>query len=413
MQVLNRTLSRIRSSVRSSKRQLLPPEVWLAVLELGDLESNDISNVRLTCRSFAALGKIQAFSSFKVSPFVLVADPINYRLSLGKDPAAQCLKRLEFFASDDIAPLVRHCKMESMYTKDIASMIDSKGDANSLIDAVFRTLPRFFNLNRLDCDHIPFSDQALSQLCQLPKLRTLTVTDCTVTASATRRHTLEITNVHFVSYCTTCGSLERPGNMGWLDVLHPDAIRRIWISLHEPRVIHLRGIATTRSLHDLSAPESDNVSRHIISIFSHPSALEELKIYPYQPGSCETNLEPPGDYALGALSLPSLHNYSGPHQFLSWVSTGPELRSADFDALDQSPYVSWGALLKTMKQETISHSIQSLTIRVDDIPEALLMAISARFIHIKVLKMYAERTDEDQVSYSSSKGQFNLNSFLI
>jgi len=287
--------------------------------------------------------------------------------------------------------------MESMYTKDIASMIDSKGDANSLIDAVFRTLPRFFNLNRLDCDHIPFSDQALSQLCQLPKLRTLTVTDCTVTASATRRHTLEITNVHFVSYCTTCGSLERPGNMGWLDVLHPDAIRRIWISLHEPRVIHLRGIATTRSLHDLSAPESDNVSRHIISIFSHPSALEELKIYPYQPGSCETNLEPPGDYALGALSLPSLHNYSGPHQFLSWVSTGPELRSADFDALDQSPYVSWGALLKTMKQETISHSIQSLTIRVDDIPEALLMAISARFIHIKVLKMYAERTDEDQL----------------
>src|ERR1700685_3815693 len=173
MQVLNRTLSRIRSSVRSSKRQLLPPEVWLAVLELGDLESNDISNVRLTCRSFAALGKIQAFSSFKVSPFVLVADPVNYRLSLGNDPAAQCLKRLEFFASDDIAPLVRHCKMESMYTKKIASMIDSKGDANSLIDAVFRTLPRFFNLNRLDCDHIPFSDQALSQLCQLPKLRTL------------------------------------------------------------------------------------------------------------------------------------------------------------------------------------------------------------------------------------------------
>jgi hypothetical protein len=201
--------------------------------------------------------------------------------------------------------------------------------------------------------------------------------------------------------------------MGWLDVLHPDAIRRIWISLQEPTVVHLRGIATTQSLHDLSAAESDNVSRHIISILSHPSALEELKIYPYLSKSCDGNLEPPRDYALGALSLPSLHNYSGPHQFLSWVSTGPELRSADFDALDQSRYVSWGALLKTLQRETISDSIQSLTIRVDNIPEVLLMAISARFIHIKALKMYAKRTDEDQVNFSFSKGQLSLNSFLI
>jgi hypothetical protein len=114
-------------------------------------------------------------------------------------------------------------------------------------------------------------------------------------------------------------------------------------------------------------------------------------------------LELPRDYALGALSLPSLHKYSGPHQFLSWISTGPELRSVELIALNESPYVSSGALLKTIKQENISHSIQSLTIRVDDIPEVLLMAISARFIHIKDLKMHAKRTDENQVSLFFSK----------
>jgi len=395
MQALNRTFSRFRSRVGWSKRRLVvPPEVWLAVFELGNLGSDDIFNVRLTCRSFAALGKIQAFSSFKVSPFVLVSDPIHYRRSLDKDATAQCLERLEFWASDDIALLVRHCKIGPVYYTH--GLSHSGGDVNSLIGAVFQTLPRFFNLNCLDCYHCPFSDQALSQLRQLPKLRTLEVTDCTVTACTAPRPALEITNVHFSSYCTTYGRLERPGNVGWLDVLHPDAIRRIWISLHEPTVIHLRGIATVRSLYDLSASQSDKVSRHIISILSHPSALEELRIFPYLK-SCDGNLELPRDYALGALSLPSLHKYSGPHQFLSWVSTGPELRSVELIALNESPYVSSGALLKTIKQENISHSIQSLTIRVDDIPEVLLMAISARFIHIKDLKMHAKRTDENQL----------------
>jgi len=398
MRVLTRALSRIYSTFRSSKRRLLPPEVWLAVLESGVLDSNDISNVRLTCRLFTALGKIQAFSSFKVSPFVLVGNPTNYRWSFRKDLAAQCRKRLEFWASDDIAPLVRHCEINPRYyTKDLASSVDSREDANYLIDVVFQTLPRFFNLNCLDCSHCPFSDRALSLLRQLPKLRTLKVTDCTVTASAAPQPKLEIPDVHFSSKCSTYDSVEERGNVGWLDVLHPDTIRCIWISLSEPKVIHLRGIATTRSLCDLSAPESDNVSRHIISILSHPSALEELRIFPYLSKSCDGNLEPPRDYALGALSLPSLRDYSGPHQFLSWVSTGPRLCSAKLIALNQSRYVSWSALLTTITRETISHSIQNLTIRVDDIPEALLMAISARFTRIQALKMYAKRTDEDKL----------------
>ena len=398
MQKVSRTISKIYSKIRSPKRRSLPPEVWLAVFEVGDLGVDDMSNVRLTCSSFAALGKIQAFSSFKISPFLLTAHSINYRASFDIDHTVRRLKRLEFWTSDDIAPLVRHCRIEPQtYTHELESIIDTRKDAKALIDTVFQALPRFLNMNRLECRHCAISDQVLSQLCQLKKLRTLEVRDCTVTAKAAPQPRLEITNIYFNSYCSACGSVDERGDLGWLDLLNPEPIRRIFISFSKPEVIHLRGIATRRSLYDLSAPESDAVSRHIISILSHPSALEELTISPYVQGSCEVDLEPPGDYVLGALSLPSLRDYNGPHQILSWVATGPNLRKAKLGALDNTPYIVSSALLKTIQRETIGNFIQSLTIRVDDIPDVLLMAINSRFTHIKFLKIYANRADEDKV----------------
>ena len=78
-----------------------------------------------------------------------------------------------------------------------------------------------------------------------------------------------------------------------------------------------------------------------------------------------------------------------------------------------SNYIAWRDLLTTIERKTISDSLQSLTIRVDDIPEVLLMAISARFVHIKDLKLHANRVDEDQVSVSFSQSQHILSSSFV
>jgi hypothetical protein len=181
-------------------------------------------------------------------------------------------------------------------------------------------------------------------------LRTLEVTDCTLVARTAPRPVLDIADMHFYSgpNSSTFRAWEEPGNVGWLGVLNPDTIRRICISFYKPKVGHLRGVATKHSLYDPSAPESESVSRHILLISSHPSALEELKIYPFLPGICQADLEPPGDYTIGALSLPSLKKYRSPHQYLSWVSTGPKLRDVNLITLDQSRFGSSAALHKTI-----------------------------------------------------------------
>jgi hypothetical protein len=416
MQKLNRTISKIFSRVRSPKRHLpLPPEIWLAVFE----DIDDMSNVRLTCTSFAALGKVQAFSSLKISPFILAADGDYYRRwAFTEDVVAERLNRLDFWASDDIAPFVRHCKVyPQFYSESMASMVRwRKGHAKEFINAVFQRLPLFLNLHRLEISHIPVSEQILTQLCQLKALRTLEVTDCTLVARIAPRPPLDITNIHFYS---GTGSLtyrdwEERGDVGWLDVLNPDTIRRICISFNEPKVVHLHGVATKHSLCDSFTSESERVSRHILSILSHPSALEELKIYPFRSGTCEADLDPPSNYTLGSLSLPSLQEYDGPYQYLSWVTTGPELRSVSLITLDQSPYASSTILHKTIQQQNIGEYIQCLTIRVDTIPDILLIAIRARFSRIKVLKMYAKQVDEDEVSFFSPVNrEFMLDSIFV
>jgi len=86
---------------------------------------------------------------------------------------------------------------------------------------------------------------------------------------------------------------------------------------------------------------------------------------------------------------------------LSWVTTGPNLRSANLITSDDAPYISSKTLLKTIQRETIGNFIQSLTIHVDDIPDVLLMAINSRFTHIKFLKMYASRVNEDRLVTSA------------
>jgi hypothetical protein len=208
IQTLNRTLSRIYSRVKPPKRRFLPPEVWLEVFAQADLEIADIANVRLTCISFAVLGKTRVFSSFHFSPFILVANPVRYRWSFIKEHATRSVQRLEYWASNDIAPLVRHCKVEPLYLSAEIERLADERDGTCLIEIFFQTLPRFFNLHHFECVHLPFCNEALSQLSQLEKLRTLEVVDCTITTSAPPQRALKVTNICFSSYCTAYGSVE-------------------------------------------------------------------------------------------------------------------------------------------------------------------------------------------------------------
>lgn len=402
-----RTLSVLYSKIRPPKSRFLPPEVWLAVFENGGLGPTDISNVRLTCTSFASLARSQAFFTFDYTPFILTTGRFRYRFAFTNDLTTQRLERLDFWASDDTAPMVRRCRVHPVYmAAEHESVIDHDGDASSLIDAFFRILPKFVNIFRLECQHMPFSDLALAQLITLRQLTTLYVEDCNITAYKAPSPSLRVPNVHFVSVFADYGLHDVIGNVGWLDVLQPEHIRRIEISLDQPAFNHLRGIVTTRTLVDSVPDQVGDVHRHILSIISHASALEELSIIPFKSTSSGEKEMFPEDFKTEPLSLLSLRSYDGPHQFLSAFVPGPNLQSMSLTGCDKSPYTAPDALLETFHRlDALGREpfgARTLTFSTSSgIPDALLTSIGPHFPHLKHLKMRAKRIDEFQVCLTS------------
>jgi len=110
------------TSKRFSKRKpvLLPPELWQAIFE--DLSLQDVSNVRLTCKTFAALAKAQAFLTYNSLPYMPDWDSLP--------------RRVEWRASESISPLVRQCSINS--TRLWACHESSEvPDGENLIDPIY------------------------------------------------------------------------------------------------------------------------------------------------------------------------------------------------------------------------------------------------------------------------------------
>lgn len=394
-----RAFSKLRERIRPAKLRFVPPEVWIAVFEDGDLELTDILNVRLTCNSFAVLARSQAFSIFNFVPFVLTKSSFHYREPFTEDIIARRIERLRFWTSNDVAPVVRECSAYPVYYRvDLKSQVDFYGDINTLIDAFFDALPKFRNLSRLDCRHMPFSDATLRMLGQMENLSTLQVEDCNITSrdTLTIQRSVRVPNVHFYSGFSDYGEYEPRPNVGWLDILDPDCVRRVEISFPEPKISHLRGIATAKSSpgSDLS-PEQDIFHYHIVSIISHLSCLEELRIFPYNVDTYNEKLDLPKDTE--TVKLVSLRKYIGPHQYLPSFIVEHNMQSVELITWDRE-YSDPDALTHSLQRQKLlgrqPMDVTALTFSTSTgIPDTLLTTINANFLNVKQLNMRTSRVD--------------------
>ncbi|KIM84436.1 hypothetical protein PILCRDRAFT_382599 [Piloderma croceum F 1598] len=293
------------TSNRFSQRKpvVLPPELWQAIFE--DLSLQDVSNVRLTCKTFADLAKAQAFSNYNSLPYMPDRDSLS--------------RRVEWWTSESISPLVRQCSIKStrLWACDDPSGIP---DGGNLVDPIyndfFQLLPRFVNTQRLHCRNIVFSDLVLTQLCQLESLTTLEIDSCIMIASV-RPPMLKVinflfkTSAHLLKYSAT-----RENPRGWLEVLHPDYIRRIHIDIHNPHVVDLRAPSLPKA--NCSQADLDSIRRHVIMIVSHPTALEELVIEGWY--EQDVHLE-------RSIPMLSLRVYNGPSQLFTALLIGKGLHT--------------------------------------------------------------------------------------
>ncbi|KAJ6525225.1 hypothetical protein DFH09DRAFT_1188604 [Mycena vulgaris] len=163
----------------------VPPELLDEIV--GYLsDRTTLKRLALTNRWFHHLSRPLLFTSFKFHPYSLVAYTEGECAEDLVRPQAEELEhargRLGFWASEEIAPYVLKCHVEPL---DFIGGPRPGQDPYTLLAAFFALLPRFVNLQHFGGFYVHFTRVAMTNLCALPKLRSVNIDSCVVADNET------------------------------------------------------------------------------------------------------------------------------------------------------------------------------------------------------------------------------------
>ena len=385
--------SRLEPKGTSSSSLPLLPEIWQAIFDDLPFWWNNVSNIRLSCKTFAILAKPMAFRYFVLYPFVN-GGYSSQRFLPTRDVVARTMARLEFWASEEIACHVRGITLRPLRSN---TPRDIEADGDHLLRALFQVLPRFINIREFNGQTFPIDDFAMNQLCKLGNLRRLNLDRTSIAAATPARGTLRLCNLTYTTGCLNDTNKEQDkSNTHWLLVAHPDHIQHVNLSIWYPSVAEhfvdfLVTTKTVQYLTELHMPHSDTLIRLLISALSSVDScpLKRLEFV----RSYETHNEPLSDF--GSISIPCLRTYVGPHQFLLSFVPGKTIRHLHLSGLGRSEFSDPSALLYTFRHlpKSITH-VKDLSLKVTLITQDVLDAIFSRCLQLEQLWCTADPTPQ-------------------
>jgi hypothetical protein len=227
----------------------LPPELWCRTFEHVDADT--LPNVSLTCRHFHSIARPLIFRSF--------------RLCIDTDDSpdqSSNTARLDFYASDAIAPFVRnlHVYIDSQLGTDLVPPCP-------ILDA----LPRFINARWLTCRGVDFTRFWIQQISTLPSLRYLGLIMC---SPPPHTDSLRLLRIHtFINH--HFGTTD-PMVQYWLELMDPNHLQ----FLHTP---FTPGLSSFFLATDNPYPFS---SLHTISFYARQGTISQLRWSYPRPRRC-------------------------------------------------------------------------------------------------------------------------------
>ncbi|KAJ7749625.1 hypothetical protein B0H16DRAFT_868341 [Mycena metata] len=147
------------------------------------------------------------------------------------------MERLEFWTSTEIAPFVRICDVRP-YPPSHPSHPDCcrTDEPYILLFSFFERVVRFTNLRLLSFIGVHFTQTFLTNLCRLPELTTLSVTNY----AAALGHDIDFSQVKFQNLLELSLHDRIPGegtdHSHWLRLLRPEFLTRLSIRLHSSHI---------------------------------------------------------------------------------------------------------------------------------------------------------------------------------
>ncbi|KAJ7061647.1 hypothetical protein C8F01DRAFT_1230885 [Mycena amicta] len=299
-------------------RQRIPPEIWSEVF--AELDKNALQALRLSDQAFAQLTRPHLFSSFIFHPHANESDVPGPpgrgpRLLPAAEKAEHYLNRLEFWLSDDIAPLVRSCEVVpwSPSKAEYYGPFTKSDDPNRGMDAFADGLARFSGLRSFFVSQVSLGEAISTSVAHMSSLCELRVFFCeTVFLGPVRIPTTGGPRISTVWFVGSTAEPSRDLIKLWTPFLDPRYLRDVRLDAglrswnENLDIIPVFG-GVTRLLIAASAS-----SRALSSILAKFPAVEDLEVLAWSVDDLVKHA-----FAVGSRSfIGSLKKLKAPHQLL-------------------------------------------------------------------------------------------------
>ena len=297
-------------AVSSLRKWTFPPELWLMVFrdfndsDPDSLQARDtLKSISLTCRDFRRFALPLLCETFVLNPS---------RNSMPfSDRTDREFRRLDFYASDRIAPYVCHLKV--LHDKP-----------QILFRKFFDMLPQFTNARSLTCNETVIDLRTFENLSALPCLQSIDLTNCLSTNPLSRNDSLRLLRLHTLRYTSDWCDADytRKGPYRWLTLMDPSSLQVLDVYFMIPRnspapssggfFRDMPSAGLFPSLHTLSLGGAPDMVGQIGQILSNTPALRRLTISPHY---LDVELINTSESPAGHL-VPYLEAYDGPIELL-------------------------------------------------------------------------------------------------
>jgi len=404
-------LDAISPSENLQALQRVPNELWFKIL--GQIPRNDLANVTLTTRSLLSVSRTLQFEVFTYHP--CDTDYSNQRFTQSDDDVKAAILRLEFWASAEIAPLVRQINISPRQADaDEHHQISTDPDRDNLVrdtlvNAFFQHLHHFAHLRKLDCFLLDFTESALQHLCELPFLKALVIERCSISASVAPSASFRLASLEYSDALASYDRLAANGAQRWLTFLEPSCLQSLRLAPARVATVFFRDIGAVgimSSLHTLDIGLLVTPFRQITEILNRTPALRTLRlsrlgVSDYQYSSQTEKLPSPS-----SSPVPLLVEYRGPYELLHLVRPGRGLRSLELYGFDGRDCSKAGALLESLRpfQDTMK-LVECLDVSLRDVSEATFSAFCSMFSGVKSLHILVSDNDGSDLRET----YFNIN----
>ncbi|KAF7357248.1 hypothetical protein MSAN_01319800 [Mycena sanguinolenta] len=336
----------------------VPCEVWLEIFSI--LERSHLFALRYVSRSFQRIAGPFIFKHFHFHPYAGLGGHTTGNFLLPSEAKIRrTVRRLRFWASENVAPLVKECTVSPW---DGWQGYTSCNGGDMLLCTFIELLPRFTNLRKFGSSSVKFTQPFVDALGSLPNLKEIDVGRCSIDEDVTIDHPLQMEALSFTNMDTTWfrHELNTIGMQRWSSMVDRQMLTHISLPSAEAMKAFLD--VDTAPFPNVTTLDA-YIDQNTTSLHRFP-AVRKLRIVSYEKafsqrsGSC----------------FPRLEEYHGLPEYLTVLDSRATPRRLQFDLCMPA------RILRIL--QPCAHTLRSVTtlaVSFDTLPSAILRPIMESF----------------------------------